>query len=224
MKFVVAIDGTSSSGKTTTARLLAKRLKAKNLDTGAMYRCVTLGVINNQISIEDDAKIKELLSHLDIQFKSNNNEEKIFLNGKDVTLDIRSPEVDRFVSQIAKKAYVREKLVKLQREMAKEGITICEGRDIGTVVFPDANLKIFMTASLNERARRRFEELRAKNTKVTFEEVKENLKKRDRVDTRRKHSPLKKPKDALLLDTTKLTIEEQVKFIEEKISALLRKK
>ncbi len=224
MRFIVAIDGTSSSGKTTTARILAKKLGIKYINTGSMYRCIALDVIRNNISIDDDESIKKRFSEIHISLSEEDCEEKVFLNGEDVTQAIRAPEVDRLVSVISEKPYVREFLVKIQRKMAENASVVCEGRDIGTVVFPDAEIKIFMTADIEERAKRRFKELKEKGISVSFEEVKRNLEERDRIDSMRKHSPLKKAPDAVVLDTTNLSIEEQVKFVEELIKRYKREK
>ncbi len=221
MRFVIAIDGTSSSGKTTTAKLLAKRLKIKYIDTGAMYRCVTLDLLKNNIPLDNDDVIKERLKNIDIHFDfSSSCNTRVFLNGEDVTEEIRTPQVDKFVSVVSEKSFVRKVLVEMQRKMAEDEVVVCEGRDIGTVVFPDADLKIFMIADIEERAKRRYKELKEKGIEVSLEEVKKNLQERDRIDSSRKCSPLKKAEDAFLLDTTYLTIQEQVEIIEN----LIRKK
>ncbi len=227
-KFVIAIDGPASSGKSTTAKLLAKKLKCVYIDSGAMYRAVALYLKNNKIvlssSIESGIGLEtagrdtllNILNKINIEilYNSEKNENIILLNGKDVSMAIRNSEITNYSSIIATKKIVREKMVELQRMLAKNQSIIMDGRDIGTVVFPDADFKFFLTASLNERAKRRFLEMKYKKyDDISLKKIKEDLKWRDRRDSNRKISPLKKAEDAILIDTTNLTVEEQVQKI-----------
>jgi len=219
-KFVIAIDGPASSGKSTTAKLLAKKLKCVYIDSGSMYRAVALCLKDNNIDLENENALKEVLYEINIEilYKPEKNENAILLNGKDISTKIRNPEITNYSSVIATKKIIREKMVELQRMLAKNQSIIMDGRDIGTVVFPDADFKFFLTASLNERAKRRFLEMKNKSAtgqtdNISLERIKEDLKWRDRTDSNRKISPLKKAEDAILIDTTNLTIEEQVKEI-----------
>ncbi len=216
-RFIVAIDGPAASGKTTTAKEVAKRLKWVYIDTGAMYRGVAYRVKKSGIDPGDISMVEKIAGEVKIEFRGSAEGQRVFVDGEDVTEKIRTPEISRLASLVSSYPGVREELVKRQREMGKRGKVICEGRDIGTVVFPDADLKIFMTASLEERARRRQLELKEKGINVSLEEVMEELRKRDEADSKRKHSPLKRAEDAVLLDTTNLTIEEQVNKVIEMI-------
>ena len=205
-RFVVAIDGTAASGKSTTAREAARRLGFTYLDTGAMYRALTLKALREEADLSDRASLSELAHRTDITL----NRERIFLNGEDVTEEIRLPDVDRNVSLVSSYPEVRERLVEIQRRVGSKGRVICEGRDIGTVVFPDADLKIFIQAELSERAKRRRKELREKGVELSQELVESELSLRDTFDSRREASPLRMAKGAVLIDTTHLTIEEEV--------------
>ncbi len=209
--FVVAIDGTAGSGKSTTALALAKKLNFFYLDTGAMYRAFTLALIENGFSL-DIEKIRQVIAHTEIVLKKQNNRYRVFLNGKDVSREIRATAVNEKVSQVSAVPEVREWMVKLQREIARDKCIVCEGRDIGTVVFPDADLKIFMQASLAERAKRRFRELKNKDLATPLEKISQNLAYRDDYDSKREHSPLRLPEDAVIIDTTNLTIEEEIEL------------
>jgi len=217
-KFVIAIDGPASSGKSTTAKLLAKKLKCVYIDSGAMYRAVALYLKDNKILPTSTGRnaLLDILNKINIEilYKPEKNENAILLNGKDISTKIRNSEITNYSSIISTKKIVRERMVKLQRMLAKNQSIIMDGRDIGTVVFPDADFKFFLTASLDERAKRRFLEMKYKKyDNISLKKIKEDLKCRDRRDTNRKISPLKKAKDAILIDTTNLTIEEQVKKI-----------
>ncbi len=213
----IAIDGTAASGKSTTAKLLAERLGLLPVDTGAMYRAITLKALKLGIPIEDRESIERMAQETEISQKLIDGKVRTFLDGKDVTSELRTPEVDRAVSIVSSYPGVRKRLVELQREIAKSGKVILEGRDIGTVVLPDAPLKIFMDASLEERARRRLRDLRNAGVDIDFEAVMEDLKRRDEFDSGRDIAPLKKAEDAIFIDTTNLTIEEQVQIILEEI-------
>jgi len=210
---IIAIDGTAASGKSTTAKILAKKLGILPIDTGAMYRAVTLKALKLGISVENREAIEKLARSTEITQKLIDGTVRTFLDGVDVTDEIRSPEVDKAVSLVSSYAGVRERLVELQRKMAKQGNVVLEGRDIGTVVLPDAPLKFYMDASLEERARRRLGDLRKKGANPTLEEVMEELKRRDEFDSKREIAPLKKADDAIYIDTTDLTVEAQVEII-----------
>ncbi|MBC8312628.1 MAG: (d)CMP kinase [Candidatus Cloacimonetes bacterium] len=217
-KFVIAIDGPASSGKSTTAKLLAAKLNCVYIDSGSMYRAVALFFIENDINLESENEIEKFLSKIDIEIKYNSkkNENSIFLNGKDVSRKIRKSDVTKISSIVATKKNVRKKMVELQRKIAEKNSVIMDGRDIGTVVFPDADFKFFITASLKERAERRWKEMQSKKlSNLSFEEIMKELKWRDKTDSTRKIAPLKMADDAVLVDTTNLTIEQQVEKIIE---------
>ncbi len=215
----IAIDGFSSCGKSTLAKALAQKLHYSYIDTGAMYRCVTLyalrhGFIDNKQNIEERKLITVLpLINVDFIFNAQKRTSETFLNGENVEHEIRSMEVSNTVSKVSAIHEVREKMVALQREMGKNGAVILDGRDIGTNVFPKAELKIFMTADDDIRARRRMDEYTAHGQYFTLEEVKHNLQKRDYADSHRKENPLTKAKDAIVLDNTDLTPEQQLEFV-----------
>ena len=217
-KFVIAIDGPASSGKSTTAKLLAAKLNCVYIDSGSMYRAVALFFIENDINLESENEIEKFLSKIDIEIKYNSkkNENSIFLNGKDVSRKIRKSDATKISSIVATKKNVRKKMVELQRKIAEKNSVIMDGRDIGTVVFPDADFKFFITASLKERAERRWKEMQSKKlSNLSFEEIMKELKWRDKTDSTRKIAPLKMADDAVLVDTTNLTIEQQVEKIIE---------
>lgn len=212
---IVAVDGHSSTGKGTVSKILAARLGYTYIDTGAMYRIVTLkamreGLIRN--GNVDDEKLKEVLPTIIFGFKYNEEKKRYesYMNGEYVEMAIRGLEVSDNVSLIAALPYVRELLVEKQREMAKEGGVIMDGRDIGSVVFPHAEVKFFMTASPEVRAQRRYKELIEKGEQVTYEEVEANVRKRDYIDEHRETSPLVRTSDAVLIDNGDMTVEEEV--------------
>ena len=219
MKITVAIDGFSSSGKSSIAKFLAKETGYIYVDTGAMYRAVTLYCIQNGLFDRDDVpneeKLKEQIDNIKIEFILNPKTglPEIYLNGKNVEREIRLMDVSDKVSPISAIGFVRRAMVKKQQEMGKSKGVVLDGRDIGTVVFPDAELKLFMTASPEIRAQRRYEELKQKGENVCFNEVLENVKKRDYIDQSRKESPLKKADDAVVLDNSDMTIAEQNVFL-----------
>ena len=200
---IIAIDGPAGSGKSTIAKLIAKDLGLVYLDTGAMYRLVTLKALNEGI-LGDFEKIKKMLDNLNIDIKENG----FYLDNVDVSDEIRKPIVSENVSDIAAIREVREKMVDLQRKFSESKNVILDGRDIGTVVFPNANVKIFLVADAKERANRRYKELVKKGENVKIEEIYENILKRDEIDSTRKESPLKKAEDAIEVDTTSKNIEE----------------
>ena len=205
---IIAIDGPAGSGKSTIARLIAKDKGLIYLDTGAMYRLVTLKALNKGILGNNDLnyleEIKKLLDNLNIDIKENG----FYLDDVDVSEEIRKPVVSENVSDVAAIREVREKMVDLQRKFSESKNVILDGRDIGTVVFPNADLKIFLVADAKERAKRRYRELIEKGENVEIEEIYENILKRDKIDSTRKESPLKKAKDAVEVDTTSKSIEE----------------
>ena len=200
---IIAIDGPAGSGKSTIAKLIAEDLELVYLDTGAMYRLVTLKALNEGI-LGDFEKIKKMLNNLNIDIKENG----FYLDNVDVSDEIRKPIVSENVSDIAAIREVREKMVDLQRKFSESKNVILDGRDIGTVVFPNANVKIFLVADAKERANRRYKELVKKGENVKIEEIYENILKRDEIDSTRKESPLKKAEDAIEVDTTSKNIEE----------------
>ncbi|MDG5799603.1 (d)CMP kinase [Marinilabiliaceae bacterium ANBcel2] len=217
---IIAVDGHSSCGKSTVAKEIANELNLIYIDTGAMYRALTLYALNNNIATKKDVNLIELekkIPHIDIKFSKENNRDITLLNGKNVEDKIRSIEVSNNVSAISAIPFVRKHLVKLQQEMGKKGGVILDGRDIGTVVFPNADIKIFMTASPEVRAERRFKEMKEKGDKISFNEVLENIKMRDYTDSNRSESPLKKADDALILDNSNMNREEQLVWVKEQL-------
>ena len=210
MSFVVAIDGPAGSGKGTITKLVGDKLGLINIDTGATFRCVALNMLNENIKIEEEDKIKQMLEKINIEMQEDG---KIFLNGTEVTNRIRENDVNNFVSPISTIRIVREKLLHIQRNIAKDKNVIIEGRDIGTSVFPNADVKIYLDASPEERAKRRQKQNEEKGIESTFEEVLKNIIDRDKRDSSREISPLKQAEDAVYVDTTNLTIEEVVNTI-----------
>jgi cytidylate kinase len=207
---VIAIDGPSGSGKSTTARLLAARLGYIYLDTGAMYRCVTLASLEQGIELKDEARVTEVAESISLSILPNKDGDRILLDGRDVTIDIRSLRVDANVSLVSSYKKVRERMVAIQKEFADRGNVVAEGRDIGTVVFPNADLKIYLVADLETRAIRRCRQLESFGLQSTLEEQAAALASRDLFDSERVHSPLKQAADAILLDTSGMSINEQV--------------
>ncbi len=219
---IIAFDGHSSCGKSTVAKAVAKELNYTFIDSGAMYRAITYLALEQKLingKKIDIANLKTALNSVQIKFIKNKRTEKqeTWLNGKNIEREIRGIKVSDSVSYISELDFVREKLVALQQEMGVNKKIVMDGRDIGTVVFPDAELKFFMTASADVRAQRRYKELTEKGEKVTFEEIKQNIEKRDYIDQNRDISPLKKADDAILLDNSNLTREEQLDWVMEKI-------
>ena len=202
---IITIDGPSGAGKSTVAKLIADKLGFKYLDTGAMYRAVTLYMIENQVDIKNEEEVINALNKLNIGFDSNY---RIYLDSQDITEDIRKEKVVKFVSEVSAISSVRRKMVDLQRDIAKEGNYILDGRDAGSVVFPNADYKFYLEASLEERAKRRYKEELSKEVDISFEAVKESIKKRDKYDCNRKDSPLVVPENAIIIDTTNMTIDE----------------
>ena len=220
MSFIVGIDGPAGSGKGTVTKQVANKLGLINIDTGSTYRCVALEVINQKIPLEYKERIIEIAKTIKIEIETLSDGDKIFLNGKEVTKEIRSKEVTQIVSQISSIKEVRFQMVELQRKLAEGKNVIMEGRDICTYVFPNADVKIYLDASVEERAKRRYKENKEKNIDMSYEEVIENIKKRDENDKAKEIGALKKAEDSIVVDTTSLTIEEVV----EKIIEIIRKK
>ena len=214
MSFIVAIDGPAGTGKGTVTKILSKKLGLINIDTGATYRCVTLDMINKKIKIEELDKIKELLETIQIEFENENGNQLVFLNGEDVTKKIRSAEVSDLVSQVSSIKEVRLKMVDLQRKMAEGKDVIMEGRDIGTYVFPTAEVKIYLDADLEERAKRRFKQNKENGIDIPYDEILESIRTRDENDKKKEMGALKVAHDAEVIDGTSMSIEEVVNAIE----------
>ena len=213
---IVAIDGPAGSGKGTVTKEIAKRMGLINLDTGATYRCVALASLKHGIKLEEEDKIVSLIDDLDIEFKYDKDDFiRVYLNGEEVTSEIRSFEVNQIVSPMSSIVRVRLKMVDLQRKMAEGKDVIMEGRDIGTYVFPNADVKIYLDADVEERAKRRFNENQEKGIDVSFEDVLENIKKRDENDKHKEIGSLKVAEDAVIVDSTKLSIEEMADAVEK---------
>jgi cytidylate kinase len=208
----IAIDGPAGSGKTTTAKIVAEKLGYIYIDTGAMYRAVTLAWLRSGKQLTD-YNICDLMKNLDISIKNTSSGQRTFLFDEDVSDDIRLPDVTKHVSPVSAIGCVREKLVAMQRELGKDGAAVLDGRDIGTVVFPDAELKIYLIASVESRAERRTKELREKNMEFSVEEIKQQISDRDNYDSSRAISPLRKADDAVEIDTSNLTIKQQCDLI-----------
>lgn len=221
---VIAIDGYSSCGKSTIAKALAKKLHFIYIDSGAMYRAVTLYFLRNNIALNDDEAIQNALSDIHLNFHSLDYQSHITLNNEEVSEEIRQMPVSENVSHVSAIRDVRVEMVRQQQRMGKSKNIIMDGRDIGTVVFPDADLKLFMTADPKIRAERRYNELMLKGEEVTMEEVFDNIAHRDYLDTTRKESPLVRADDAIILDNTSMDQAEQLDFALEHIMHLLPKK
>ncbi|MEJ6950601.1 (d)CMP kinase [Natronospora cellulosivora (SeqCode)] len=213
MKNVIAIDGPAGAGKSTLSKLLARKLDFIYLDTGAMYRAITFLALENGIDINDNEKLGELAKNTNFEFKQcvKSNTNKIIVNGIDITNNLRKIRIDKNVSIVAKAKKVRSAMLIKQREIAKNGNIIMDGRDIGSRVLPDADIKFFVTASLDERSKRRYLEMKKNNKDISLEKIKEKISKRDKMDIEREISPLCKTSDAILIDTTNLSIKEALK-------------
>lgn len=212
-KSIITLDGPAGSGKSTTARQLAKRLGYTYLDTGAMYRAIALMVIRNNIDPIREDQVIALLPQIQIDVRYQDDAQKTFLNGQDVSEDIRSPQVTKNVSAISSIREVRQFLVEQQRAIGKQGGYVVDGRDAGTVIFPEADKKFFLTADIETRAIRRKKELEANNVSVPIDKMIEEIKTRDTLDASRSESPLIKPEDAVEIDNSHMTVEEQVDHI-----------
>ena len=217
MSFVVAIDGPAGAGKGTITKQVAEKLNLVNVDTGATFRCVALNMIKENVGLDEEEKIEKILEKINIEMKSNG---EIFLNGENVTKKIRENDVNNFVSPVSTIQIVRNKLLEIQRKIAEGKDVIIEGRDIGTTVFPNADVKIYLDATPEERAKRRMLQNKEKGIETSYEEVLENIKDRDKRDSTRKVSPLKKAEDAIYIDSSDMTIDEVV----NKVITLIKEK
>lgn len=214
MGFVVAVDGPAGSGKGTITKIVAERLNLTTVDTGAMYRSVALECLNKNIKPTEIEKINEILKDIQIDLKRENGKQKVYLNGQDVTEKIRSKEVDDCVAKFAAIKEIRDKVTPIQRQMGENQNIIMEGRDIGTVVFPNADVKIYLDATPEERARRRLNQNRQKGMMdETYEQILESVKNRDYIDSHREVAPLKQAEDAIYIDSSNMTVEEVVSKI-----------
>ena len=218
MEFIVAVDGPAGSGKGTITKMVGERENLVYIDTGALYRCVTLEMLRKNVGLEDLEEIKEILNTINIEFKKQGDEKKVFLNGEDVSIEIRESAVNKFVSQVSHIVIVRESITDLSRKIAKGKQVIMEGRDIGTNVFPNADVKIYLDATPEERARRRQKQNEEKGINMPFEEIVENIKFRDNNDKTSSVAPLKQAEDAIYIDSSKMTIEEVVNKVIEIIN------
>jgi len=220
-KIAIAIDGPAGAGKSTIAKLVSKKLKIVYLDTGAMYRAVALKAIRENIDTLDRDKLANIIENIDIKVEYMGDDQRIYLDGEDVSELIRTPEVSIGASNVAVIPEVRVKMVELQRAIAKESSVVMDGRDIGSYVLPDATLKIFLTASIEERAKRRYNEQLLKGVNnISLEEVKKDIEYRDKNDSSRAFAPLMKAADAVEIDTTKMSIDEVVKKILEQVEVI----
>lgn len=218
---IIAIDGPAGSGKSTTAKIVAEKLGYIYIDTGAMYRAVTLACIEQNIEI-NDSEVAKLVDTLEIELRQSVNGQRTILNGRDVSDDIRTPEVTKLVSPVSAMEYVRTKMVKQQRQIGKIGGVVMDGRDIGTVVFPNADLKIYLVASIEARAVRRKLELSSKGFDVSIEDLKSQINARDQYDSTRNISPLRKAEDAIEIDTSNITIDQQTSRILNLVTNLIK--
>ena len=215
MNKIIAIDGPAGSGKGTLAKAIAKKFNLVNIDTGATYRCVALKVLKENISLDNKDKIIEISKNINIKL---NEDGTVYLDGEDVTKEIRNKEVTKIVSPISSIIEVRENLVEIQRKIAEDKDVVMEGRDITTIVFPNAKYKFYLDASLEERAKRRFKENQEKNIDMTYDEVYENIKARDYNDMHKEVGALTRTKDQIYIDSTNLTVEEELKIIEKELN------
>lgn len=212
---IIAIDGPAGTGKGTIADLLAKKLGYTYIDTGAMYRCITLKMLNNNIPLNDIEKINELLESTSIEFMNISNKQHVFLDDEDVTEDIRTPRVNEAVSPTSAIVEIRKKLVEMQRKLGENQNVIMEGRDITTVVFPNADVKIYLTASPEIRAKRRYDEMIKKGISITYEDTLKSITERDNIDMNKPVGALKIADDAIVIDSSNLTIDEVYEKIHE---------
>ena len=219
---IVAIDGPAATGKSTSAKLVAQKLGYTFLDTGAMYRCVTLSILKDDINLDDAPKLIALLDKLDIELNQKGVDSVVILNGEDVSSEIRKTEVTNYVSAVSALGLVRNALVKDQRRIANNQDCVIEGRDIGTIVFPDADVKFYLVTNDRVRAERRQLELESIGEKKSIDTLIEEIHKRDKYDSERNHSPLRKAEDAIEIDTTNFTINGQVDFMVNKIKSIIK--
>jgi cytidylate kinase len=222
-KIVIAIDGPAGSGKSTAAKNLAYKLGITYLDTGAMYRAITFLALRSGV-VDDKFAVIEIARNVKLRLSYEEGKTRVFVNDEEVSEQIRSAEVNSKVSEVSTIPEVRTEMVKIQKSIGDHGSLVAEGRDVTTVVFPDADIKIYLTASIEERAKRRFKEFQEKNAEITIDEVKANLEKRDKIDSGREISPLRKADDAIEFNNTGLTPEEDLKYLLERVNEVLNKK
>lgn len=220
MEMIVAVDGPAGSGKGTITKLVAEKLGLVYIDTGALYRCITLYMIRNDINLEDTEKIQKMLKNVNIELKKEENIDKVYLNGEDVSIKIRENAVNELVSPVSTIGIIRENITDLSRKIAEGKKVIMEGRDIGTNVFPNAKIKIYLDATPEERANRRLKQNEEKGINISYKEILENVKYRDYTDSHRELSPLKQAEDAIYIDSTNMTIEQ----VAEKIINIIKEK
>ena len=224
MSYVVAVDGASGTGKGTVTRIVAEKLGLVTIDTGALYRCVTLEVLDNNISFDDVEKIRNLTKNLKVDLKVENDKQLVFLNGKDVSVEIRTPRVTSNVSTVAAIKEVREEMTHIQRRLAEGKNVIMEGRDIGTTIFPNADVKIFLECSAEERAKRRVKQNAENGINTSYEEVLQSIKNRDKIDSTREVSPLRKAEDAIVVTTDGCKDNEGGEKVYQVVYETLKKK
>ena len=222
-KIIIAIDGPAGSGKSTAAKNLARKLGFTYLDTGAMYRAITFLALRAGI-VDDKDEVIKIAQNVSLKLLSENGRTRVFANDEELTEQIRTYEVNSKVSEVSVIPEVRVEMVKLQKKIGEEGNVVAEGRDVTTVVYPDADVKIYLTASIEERAKRRFNEFQAKNDKITIEEVQANLEKRDKIDSGREVSPLRKAENAIEFDNTGLSPEQDLEYLLNVVKDVLSKK
>ena len=220
MEFIVAVDGPAGSGKGTITKIVGEKENLIYIDTGALYRCVTLSMVRKNVKLEELEKIQEILDTIDIEFKKEDDQKKVYLNGEDVSKEIRESAVNKFVSQVSHIVIVREAITELSRKIAEGKQVIMEGRDIGTNVFPNADVKIYLDASSEERAKRRQKQNEEKGINIPFEEIVENIKFRDNNDKTSQVAPLKQAEDDIYIDSSDMTIEE----VAEKVIEIINQK
>ena len=223
--FSIAIDGPGGAGKSTLAKAVAKKLNILHVDTGAIYRTIGYAAFSRGLDAKDESQIAPLLKEIQIDMAFDENSgQKMLLDGKDVSTEIRLPEISMYASNVSALPCVRAYLLEMQRDIARKRSVIMDGRDIGTTVFPDAELKIFVTATPEIRAQRRYDELKAKGEEASFDEILENVKQRDYIDQNRDVSPLRKASDALLLDNSHLSISQQKEWLAEQFERVIKEK
>tara|TARA_Y100001970_G_scaffold50422_1_gene63812 strand:+ start:21 stop:689 length:669 start_codon:yes stop_codon:yes gene_type:complete len=221
---IIAIDGPAASGKSTSAKLLAEKLKFLYLDTGAMYRCIALAVIENQIDIKNKQSLKDFIDNFKLEMRTIDGVSVFLINGENVSKKIRSSSVSKKVSEISAIPSIRKYMVSMQRSFAKNTKCVVEGRDIGTVVFPKATIKFFMIASVEVRAKRRQLELRRLGEEITLKDLQKDIEARDKYDSERSHSPLKKAFDAIEIDTTNMTLRDQLSVMVKNVNLKINRK
>ena len=224
MSFVVAVDGASGTGKGTVTRYVAEKLKLVTIDTGALYRCVTLEALNNNVNLDNIEELEKIAKSIKVDLKIVDNNQKVFLNNEDVSIEIRTPRVTSKVSIVAAVKEVRQEMVRIQRELAQGKNVIMEGRDIGTTVFPNADVKIFLECSAEERARRRVKQNAENGIETSYEEVLESIKNRDLIDSTREVSPLRKAYDAIVISTDNYKDTEGGEAVYQAVTKALKDK